>query len=158
LRRIGRLAADALNGRASRAGGETQAQGDRLGTGASGALEAFRWLLVVALAVTVVVLIRMAVWEFSVADQSLSYYVIGLAISLVPACVYAAAVVLALVRRGGRVTWSVLLGCGLALSAVCLFYLVTTGFGELMAAAPCLVALSLLQLLTWPRPGAAQVR
>jgi len=135
-----------------------QAQGDRVGAGASGALVALRWLLVVALAVAAVVLVRMAAWELGVADQSVSYYVINLAISLAPAAAYAAAVVLALTRRGGRVTWSVLLACGLALCAVGLFYLVTSGFGELMVAPPCLVALSLVQLLTRPRPGATRAR
>ena len=135
-----------------------QAQGDRVGAGASGALVALRWLLVIALAVAVVVLVRMAPWELGVADQSVRYYVINLAISLAPAVAYAAAVVLALTRRGGRVIWSVLLACGLALCAIDLFYLVTSGFGELMLAPPCLVALSLVQLLTRPRPGAAQAR
>jgi hypothetical protein len=135
-----------------------QAQGDRVGAGASGALVALRWLLVVALAVAVVVLIRMAVWELGVADQSLRYYVINLAISLAPAVAYAAAVVLALTRRGGNVTWSVLLACSLAMCAIDLFYLVTVGFGELMVAPLCLVALSLLQLLTRPRPSATQAR
>ena len=132
-----------------------QAQGDRVGAGASGALVAFRWLLVIALAVAVVVLVRMAAWELGVADQSASFYVINVAISLAPAVAYAAAVVLALIRRGGRVTWSVLLVCGLVLCAVSLFYLVTAGFGELMVAPLCLVALSLVQLLTRPRPSAA---
>jgi len=46
--------------------------------------------------------------------------------------------VLALTGRGGR--------------AIDLFYLVTAGFGELMVAPPCLVALSLVQLLSRPRP------
>ena len=135
-----------------------QAQGDRVGAGASGALVALRWLLVVALAVAVVFLVRMAVWELGVADQSLRYYVINLAISLAPAVAYAAAVVLAPTRRGGSVTWSILLACGLVLSAIGLYYLVTWGFGELMVAPLCLVALSLLQLLTRPRPSATQAR
>jgi hypothetical protein len=135
-----------------------QAQGDRVGAGASGALTALRWLLVIALAVAVVVLVRMAAWELGVAGQSVSFYVINVAISLAPAVVYAAAVVLALTRRGGRVTWSVLLAFGLVLCAVSLFYLVTAGFGELMVPPLCLAALSLLQLLTRPRPSAAQAR
>ena len=135
-----------------------QAQGDRVGAGASGALAAFRWLLLIALAVAVVVLVRMAAWELGVADQSASYYVINVAISLAPAVAYAAAVVLALTGRGGRVAWSVLLACGLALCAIDLFYLVTVGFGELMVAPPCLVALSLVQLLSRPRSSAAQAR
>jgi hypothetical protein len=75
-----------------------------------------------------------------------------------PALAYATAVVLALTRRGGRVAWSVLLACGLTLSAVYLFYLVTEGFGELMVAPLCLVALSLVQLLSRPRTSAAETR
>lgn len=133
-----------------------QAQGDRVGAGASGALVALRWLLVIALAVAVVVLVRMAAWELGVDGQSASFYVINVAISLAPGVAYAAAVVLALTKRGGRVAWSILLACGLVLCAVSLFYLVTAGFGELMVAPPCLVALSLVQLLTRPRPSAAE--
>lgn len=135
-----------------------QAQGDRVGAGASGALAALRWLLVIALAVAVVVLVRMAVWELGVAGQSVHFYVIAVAVSLAPAVAYAAAVVLALTRRGGGAAWSILLACGLALCAIDLFYLITWGFGELMLAPPCLVALSLVQLLTRPRPSAAQAR
>ena len=100
----------------------------------------------------------MALWQLGVADQSVRYYVINLATSLAPAVAYAAAVVLALAGRGGRTVWSVLLACGLALCAIDLLYLVTWGFGELMLAPPCLVALSLVQLLTRLRPSAAQAR
>jgi hypothetical protein len=135
-----------------------QARGDRVGSGVSGTVAALRWLLVVALAVAVVVLVRMAVWELGVAGQSVRFYVTALAISLAPAVAYAAAVVLALTRRGGGRAWSVLLACGLAMCAIDLFYLVTFGFGELMVAPLCLVALSLLQLLTRPRSCAAQAR
>ena len=135
-----------------------KAHGDRVGAGASGALVAVRWLLLTALTVAVVVLVRMAVWGLGVDGQSPSYYVINVAISLAPAVAYAAAVVLALTGRGGRVAWSILLACGLAMSAIDLFYLVTVGFGELMVAPLCLVALSLAQLLMRPRPSAAQAR
>ena len=90
--------------------------------------------------------------------QSASFYVINVAISLAPAVAYATAVVLALTRRGGRVTWSVLLACGLVLCTISLFYLVTEGFGELMVAPLCLVALSLVQLLSRPRPSVAEAR
>jgi hypothetical protein len=121
-------------------------------------LTALRWLLVIALAVAAVVLVRMAVWELGVADQSVRYYVVNLAVTLAPAVAYAVAVVLALTGRGGRAAWSILFACGLALCAIDLFYLVTWGFGELMLAPPCLVALALVQLLTRPRPGAAQPR
>ena len=136
-----------------------QAQGDRVGAGASSALIAFRWLLMIALAVAAIAHVRLAAWWLgSVADQSASFYVVNVAIDLGPALAYAAAVVLALTRRGGRVTWIVLLACGLTLSAVYLFYLVTEGFGELMVAPLCLVALSLVQLLSRPRTSAAEAR
>ena len=135
-----------------------KAHGDRVGAGASGALVAVRWLLLIALTVAVIVLVRMAVWGLGVDGQSASYYVINVAISLAPAVAYAAAVVLALTARGGRVAWSILLACGLAMCAIDLFYLVTVGFGELMVAPLCLVALSIAQLLMRSRPGAAQAR
>jgi hypothetical protein len=136
-----------------------KAQGDRSGAGASSALIAFRWLLLIALAVAAITHVRLAAWWLgSVADQSARFYVTNVAIDLGPALAYAAAVVLALTRRGGRVTWSVLLACGLTLSAISLFYLLSVGFGELMLAPPCLVALSLVQLLSRPRTSAAEAR
>ncbi len=135
-----------------------QAQGDRVGAGASGALVAVRWLLMIALAVAAVVLVRMATRQLGVAGQSASFYVISVATSLAPAVVYAVAVVLTLSRRGGRQTWSGLLACGLVLCAIALFYLVTWGFGELMVAPLCLVVLSLMHLLSRPRPSAEETR
>jgi len=135
-----------------------QAQWDGVGAGASGALAVFRWLLMIALAVAVAVHLYMGLWELGVADQSPSFYVTNLAIFLAPAVAYAAAVVLALTSRGGRVIWGVLPACGIVLCAIDLFYLVTSGFGELMVAPPCLVALSLVQLLSRPRSGVPEAQ
>jgi hypothetical protein len=112
----------------------------------------------IALAVAVAVHLYMGLWELGVADQSPSFYVTNLAIFLAPAVAYAAAVVLALTSRGGRVIWGVLLACGIVLCAIDLFYLVTSGFGELMVAPPCLVALSLVQLLSRPRSGVPEAQ
>ncbi len=82
-----------------------QAQLDGVGAGASGALAVFRWLLMIALVVAVAIHLYMGLWELGVADQSASFYVTNLAIFLAPAVAYAAAVVLALTSRGGRVIW-----------------------------------------------------
>ena len=122
---------------------QTQGEGT---TATSRTLASVRWLLVVALAVAVVLHAIMAVREFSVADQAASFYLINIAVDLVPALVYAAAVGFVLVGRGTRVAWSALFAGGLALAVISGFYLVTAGFGELMLPPVCLVALSLLQL------------
>jgi hypothetical protein len=110
-----------------------------------GGWQAVRWALVIALAVGVVVQVAMVPREF-IADQAASFYVINVAIDLVPALAYAVAVVLAISRRGGSLAWGVLLACGLALSAVVLFYAATSGFGELMLGPPVLVALCLVEM------------
>ena len=135
-----------------------QAQRDSAAAGAFGALAVVRWLLMIALAVAGAIHLFMGLWELGVADQSASFYVINVAIGLAPALAYATAVVLALTGRGGRAIWSVLLACGVVLCAIDLFYLVTVGFGELMVAPPCLVALSLVQLLSRPRLSAAEAQ
>ena len=134
------------------------AEGDRVGASTSGALTAVRWLLMIVLGVSAAAHVLLGTWQLGVADQSLSFYVLNITIDLAPALAYAVAVALALTARGGRVAWSVLLACGLALSAVDLFYLVTFGFGELMLAPPCLVALSLAQLFSSPRPSTVEAR
>jgi cytochrome bd-type quinol oxidase subunit 2 len=110
------------------------------------ALVALRWILVVALALAVVLHARLAVVEFTQVDGASRSYYVNLLIGLAPALLYALAVILVLAKRGGRTAWSILLACGLALSAVSLFYLLTVGYPELMPPQLCLVALAVVQL------------
>lgn len=78
--------------------------------------------------------------------QDARYYILNAAICLVPAMLYGLAALL-LVAAGARpVVWIVLLACGLALSGVGLFYLITVGPGELFLVPPYLVAVSVVQL------------
>jgi len=133
-----------------------KARSSLAGNGAFAPLIALRWLLAAALAVTALVHVLMVSWTFRIVGQAGGFYVVNAAIDGVPAVVYAAAVVLALSGRGGRLAWGVLFACGLALSAVALFYLATVGFGELMIAPFCLVALSLLELQSRSRVAEAQ--
>jgi hypothetical protein len=128
-----------------------QIQRDSAAVGISRSLVAVRWLLVVALVVAVILHAAMAIRELGVADQALSFYLINLAADLAPAMAYTAAVVLVVIKRGGRVAWTILLACGLAHGAVSLFSLVSAGFGELMLPPLCLIALSLSAT-----PGRAQ--
>jgi hypothetical protein len=132
-----------------------KAKGD--GT-ALGTRDVVRWVLVIALAVGVFVQVALATREFSAGDQAASFYLVNLTIDFLPALIYAAAVGLAITRRGGAVAWGILLICGLALTAVALFYAATSGFGGLMLGPPCLVALCLVQLLTSSRSRIAEVR
>ena len=134
-----------------------KARSSLAGNGAFAPLVALRWLLAAALTVTALVHVLMVSWTFrSVVGQAGSFYVVNAAIDGVPAVLYAAAVVLALSGRGGRLAWGVLFACGLALSAVALFYLATVGFSEFMIAPFCLVALSLLELQSRSRVAEAQ--
>ena len=133
-----------------------QAQRETMPAGAHGALVAIRWLLVGALAVGVILHTWLAFVELSEVDQATSFYLANVALGLAPAVAYGVAIVLAFsplsgAGDAGRVAWSILLGCGLAFSAVSLFYLLSVGFGELMFAPFCLVALALLQLLSFRR-------
>jgi hypothetical protein len=112
-----------------------------------------RWLLAALLACFVVLrVVGAVVGVLIVTDQSTGYYVVNAAIDLGPAAVEAVAVVLALRGRGGRLAWSILLACGLALLAVQSYYALTVGgFGTGVLEGVALVALALLQL---PRTAA----
>jgi cytochrome bd-type quinol oxidase subunit 2 len=116
--------------------------------GSRAALVALRWFLVVALAVAIVLHAWLAVVEFTQVDGASRSYYLNLLIGLAPALLYALAVILVLVKRGGRSTWSILLACGLALSVMSLFYLLTVGYPELMPPQLCLVALAVVQLVS----------
>jgi hypothetical protein len=108
-----------------------------------------RWLLVAVLACFVLLrAVAAAAGAVIVTDQSTGYYVVNSAVDLVPAAVEAVAVVLALRGRGGRLAWSVLLACGLALFVVQSYYALTVGgFGVGMLEGVALVALALHESL-----------
>ncbi len=78
--------------------------------------------------------------------QDARYYIVNAAICLVPATLYALAALLVVAAWARPVVWIVLLACGLALSGVGLFYLITFGPGELFIVPPYLVAVSVVQL------------
>ena len=111
-----------------------------------------RWLLAAVLVCFIVLRLVAAGFDFLTSGQSANYYVVNALIDLVPAAVAAVAVVLALRGRGGRLAWSILLACGLALLAVQSFYALTArGLGTGVFEGVALVALALLQL---PRSAA----
>jgi hypothetical protein len=108
---------------------------------------AVRFLLAVPLALGVAGnLMALPAW-LREPGQDARYYIVNAAICLVPATLYALAALLVVAAWARPVVWIVLLACGLALSAVGLFSVITFGLGELFLVPPYLVAVSVLQLV-----------
>ena len=122
-----------------------EGSGGGRGSAALGPLAA-RCLLAVPLALGVAGNLVLLAALLGEPGQDARYYIVNAAICLVPATLYALAALFVVGAWLRPLVWFVLLACGLALSAVGLFYLITAGLGELFLVPPYLVALAVVQL------------
>jgi hypothetical protein len=126
--------------------------------GAPGALDVARWALTLALAAAALARVGVVQDAIEASAQGAGARTAALVVVLAPTAIYAAAVVLSLSRRGGPSLWVILLACGLALAAVTFFRAGSEDVWRLALGPSCLVALSLLVVLSRGSASTAATR